>query len=287
VVFVTSNFTSKTHALAHELRHGDLVGNPVQFYRQVLRALREADLPFLIGGAYAMARYTQIDRTTKDLDLMIRRADWPPIARVLREHGIYTRLSFPHWLGKALQGTAQVDIIFSSGNAIASVDDEWFRRGVPARVLGFQVQLAPPEELLWSKAFVMERERFDGADVLHLILRMGRSFDWLHLCDRFTGHERVLLTHLLLFGYVYPDDADIVPAWVLRRLYAAPIASGQPGVRLCRGPILSRAQYLVDVEKWGYADARLPPFGRLAPRENDIWTRAIRAHWSRRRQVAV
>jgi hypothetical protein len=263
------------------------MGNPVAFYRTVLRALRDADLRFLIGGSYAMARYTHMDRTTRDLDLMIKREDWPVVARVLRAAGVYTRLPFPHWLGKALQGTAQVDIIFSSGNAMTTVDDEWFRRAVPARVLGFHSWLAPPEELLWSKAFVMERERFDGADVLHLVLRVGRSFDWPHLCDRFRGHERVLLAHLVLFGYVYPDDADIVPAWVLRRLAAAPIASEHPGVKLCRGPVLSRAQYLVDLEKWGYTDARLPPFGNLNPRENAIWTRAIRSHWSRRRPVAV
>jgi hypothetical protein len=25
------------------------------------------------------------------------------------------------------------------------------------------------EEMVWQKAFIMERERFDGADVVHLI----------------------------------------------------------------------------------------------------------------------
>ena len=247
----------------------------IAFYRQVLRALKAADIPFLIGGGYATARHTRIDRRVKDLDLMIRRADWPDTARALRKVGIHTYLPFPHWLGKAVTTGALVDIIFSSGNAVVAVDDQWFERSETTRVLGFTVRLCPPEELLWSKAFIMERERFDGADVLHLIRAAGRTLDWKHLCNRFRGHERVLLAHVVIFGYVYPTEADVIPRWVVRHLAEAPI-SAPPGVKLCRGTILSRSQYLVDIRKWGYADARLRPFGRMTLRERSIWTRAIR-----------
>ncbi len=257
------------------------VAGAVPFYRSVLRALKQREVPFLVGGAFAMARYTQIDRPTKDLDLNVRPEHWPAVARALRSAGIYTRLSFPHWLGKALAGPAQVDIIFSSGNAVATVDDRWFTRSVPARVLGFDVGLAPPEELVWSKSFVMERERFDGADVLHLILRAGRTLDWDHLCDRFAGHERVLLAHLVLFSYAYPNETTIVPREVVKRLSAVPNRRGIGNLRLCRGTFLSREQYLVDVRQWGYRDARLPPFGNLSPTEAGRWTRAIHAHWSK------
>jgi hypothetical protein len=261
----------------------------IKFYRAVLRALKAANLPFLIGGAYALARYTAIDRNTRDLDLMVRRSDWPAIAHALRAHGIYTRLVFPHWLGKALEGSAQVDIIFSGGNALTRVDDEWFTRSTSARVLGFQVQLCPVEELLWSKAFVMERERYDGADVLHLILRQGERIDWPHLCHRFRGHERVLLAYLMLFSYAYPHEDRKVPGWVVRRLSKAPLPMPEPGHNLCRGTLLSREQFLVDVQKWGYSDARLPPFGPMSPREWEIWTNAIKEHWSqdRRRSRAM
>ncbi|MCC7009955.1 MAG: hypothetical protein IT184_14205 [Acidobacteria bacterium] len=257
------------------------------FYRAVLRTLKAEGLPFLVGGTYAMAHHTQIHRATKDLDLMVMREDWPAVARALRRAGIYTRLPFPHWLGKAISGSGLVDIIFSSGNGLVPVEHGWLERAVDARVLGFRVLVCPPEELLWSKAFIMERERFDGADVLHLVLRAGRSFDWPHLVRRFAGHERVLLAHLLLFGYVYPGEAAIVPAWVLRQLAAAPIETAPPGLRLCRGTLLSRAQYLVDVERWGFIDPRVEPLGRMSRREQAIWTNAIQQHWSRRARPAV
>ena len=124
-------------------------------------------------------------------------------------------MSFPHWLGKALSGKSQVDIIFSGGNGLTRVDDEWFARAVPARVLGFNVLLNPPEELLWSKSFVMERERYDGADVLHLILARAETLDWEHVCDRFRGHEGILLSYLFLFRYVYPGEASRLPFWLI------------------------------------------------------------------------
>lgn len=252
------------------------MSDSIPFYRHVLRALKAADIPFLVGGGYAAARHTRIDRRVKDLDLMIRRGDWPAAARALRAVKIKTYLPFPHWLGKAVNRDALVDIIFSSGNAIVAVDDEWFERATSTKVLGFTVQLCPPEELLWSKSFIMERERFDGADVLHLIRACGRTLDWRHLCNRFRGHERVLLAHVVLFGYVYPTQTDVIPRWVSRHLSKAPEPSIPPGVKLCRGTNLSRGQYLVDIQQWGYFDARLPPFGRMTARERSIWTRPIR-----------
>ena len=99
---------------------------PVAFYREVLAALNEAELPFLVGGAYAFCRYAAIDRKTKDLDLMIKEETWPAVARALRARGINTRRTFPHWLGKALSPVGQVDIIFNGGSGLTAVDDEWF-----------------------------------------------------------------------------------------------------------------------------------------------------------------
>jgi len=47
------------------------------------------------------------------------------------------------------------------------------------------VGLTPVEEMLWSKAFVMERHRYDGADIAHLIRARGEHFDWNRLLQRF------------------------------------------------------------------------------------------------------
>ncbi len=251
-----------------------LVKLPVPFYRQVISALIDGDVPFLVGGAYAFCRHAAIDRKTKDLDLMIQKDTWPVLARVLRAHHIHTRLAFPHWLGKALSPDGQVDIIFNGGAGLTPVDDECFAHAVPAMVLGYPVRLCPAEEIIWSKAFVMERERFDGADILHLIRAHAERLDWARLCRRFNGHEPVLLAHLTLFAYVYPSEAPRVPVWVMPALRAA-ARKLDTDTRVCRGTLLSRAQYLVDIEEWDYADARFPPYGTLSDRDWLTWTNAI------------
>ena len=44
---------------------------------------------------------------------------------------------------------------------------------------------------------------------------------------------------------------------------------------VCRGTILSREQYLADIECWGYRDARRLPEGTMTTAEIARWTAAI------------
>jgi len=251
------------------------------FYREMAAALTDAGAAFLVGGAYAFAHYTKVERHTKDFDIFVRPSDVEAVLAILASAGCSTELTYPHWLGKAYRGEDFIDVIFASGNGIAVVDDEWFANAVDAEVLGRTVQLCPPEEMLWSKAFVMERERFDGADVAHLLLWTADRLDWHRLLRRFDESWPVLLAHVTLFGYSYPSRAHQVPQWVTTELLdRAARELWKPGSRdaVCRGTLLSREQYLIDVEEWGYRDGRLQPDGQMS--ESDIveWTEAIQSH---------
>jgi len=231
-------------------------------------------------GDDVFVHYTGIGRETKDLDLFIRRADWDRVTRALAEVGITAELTYPHWLGKAFGGRQReffVDLIFSGGNGVAEVDDEWFANALRDESLGFPVRLMPIEEMIWSKAFLMERERFDGADVLHLVRARQKEINWPRLVSRFGEHWHVLLAHLVLFSYVYPNDP--APRAVVDELLDRAKNEPKPdeGIRLCRGPLLSRAQYLIDIERWNYTDARQVPLGTMTPEEIDLWTSAIDA----------
>ena len=130
----------------------------------------------------------------------------------LASDGIATDLTFPHWLGKAGQGRHFVDLLFGSGNGVCPVDGEWFAHARQMRMWRVPARLCPPEEMIWSKSFVQERERFDGADVLHLLRAQADALDWPRLLDRFGPHWEVLLSHLVLFGFVFPAERDRVPA---------------------------------------------------------------------------
>lgn len=248
-----------------------------RFYRTALRSAADSGVPFLVGGAYALGAYTGIARHTKDLDLFTRPADAPRLLAALEAAGYRSETTFTHWLGKAFAGDDFIDVIFSSGNGLCPVDDAWFEHAVAATVLETPVHIVPAEEMIWQKAFIMERERFDGADVNHLLRARGKQLDWGRLVRRFGPHWRVLLGHLVFFGFVYPQHQDQVPAEVLRELTIQLLTDTQQPADspLCRGPLLSREQYLIDTQTWGYGDARLPPSGSMTPEEIVHWTAGI------------
>lgn len=248
------------------------------FYCEAMEILADAGIPFLIGGAYALARYTGITRHTKDFDVFLKPADCERALAAFQAKGYRAELTFPHWLAKVFGEDYFIDLIFSSGNGIVSVDDDWFTYAVEGKVLGRPVLLCPAEEIIWSKSFIMERERFDGADIAHLLRASASALDWPRLLRRFGPHWRVLLAHLILFGYIYPTERVQLPAAVLenlldrlRREQSHP-AAGEP---VCQGTLLSRSQYLLDIEDWGYKDARLTPRGPMSEEHIAQWTAAI------------
>ena len=120
------------------------------FYRRVLRALDEAGVEFLVGGAFAHACFTGIRRSTKDLDLFIRRGDYDRAAQGLQAHGWRTEMTYPHWLAKVWCGEDFIDLIFNSGNGVAPVDSGWFHDNLEADVLGVPVRVANLEDSLLS-----------------------------------------------------------------------------------------------------------------------------------------
>src|ERR671911_1142155 len=235
-----------------------------EFYREAMEFLAKANVPFLVGGAFAFVHQAGIDRSTKDLDIFVRPSDVQRLMRASGEAGYEADLFYSHWLAKIRSPSGFVDVIFSSGNGVAVVDDQWFEHATQREVLGVQVLVAPPEESLWSKAFVMERERYDGADVAHIILAVGDQLDWRRLIERFGPHWRVLFAHLVLFGFIYPSERSKVPAEVIEELaerLAKETRSPDAEEPVCHGTLLSRSQYLGDVFGGSFRDARIRPYG--------------------------
>jgi hypothetical protein len=269
-----------TAGLALSLEEAEEVEPRVaDFYRQTLRALNGADIPFLVGGAFAHACHTGIRRSTKDLDLFIRRADYERIAQLMQQHGWRTEMSHPHWLAKVHDGPEFIDLIFNSGNGLMPVDERWFRGNSRAAVLGVPVLVANVEDSLLSKAFIMERERYDGGDIAHLLQATAERLDWPGLLERFGPHWRVLLAHLTLFGYIYPGERQRIPGWVMERLMARLAEETRqppaPNENVCAGTLLSREQYLHDVEQLGYVDGRLTAASTMTAEDVAGWTEAI------------
>ncbi|PYJ47779.1 MAG: hypothetical protein DME85_03655 [Verrucomicrobia bacterium] len=251
--------------------------SPSDFHCRSMMMLQEANVPFLIGGAYVVEVYAGVTRRSKDFDLYIRPHHVDAAIDALARAGYTTQKTFPHWLAKAGHGRDYIDLIFRAGNGLCEVDDSWFERAHDDELLGLHVKLCAPEEMIWMKAYIMERERFDGADIAHILQSCAERIDWPHLVHRFGPDWRVLLSHLVLFGYIYPSERHKVPAAVIDdligRLRKEPQATESD--RVCRGTLLSRKQYLLDIEERGFRDARLEQRVQMDSRDIRHWTRAI------------
>jgi len=248
-----------------------------RLHRRSVVALQDTDIPFLIGGAYVVEVYAGVSRQTKDFDLYLRPQHVDLALDALKRAGYKTKKTFPHWLAKASRGRDHVDMIFRAGNGLCEVDDSWFERAHGHEFLGLSVKLCAPEEMIWMKAYIMERERFDGADIAHILQSCAEKLDWAHLVRRFGPDWPVLLSHLVLFGYIYPSERDKIPAAIMDdligRLQNEKRTAGAD--RICRGTLLSRKQYLMDIQERGFRDARLQQRVHMNAKDIAHWTRAI------------
>jgi hypothetical protein len=230
-----------------------------EFYQSTMKIFNQHRLPFLVGGAYAFARYTGVERHTKDFDLFVRPTDVERALQIMQRHGFRVELTDKIWIAKIFNNGSYVDLIFGSANDVARVDEQWFEFAIPNEVLDLPALLIPPEELIWSKAFIMERDRFDGADIAHVIKQCSDKLNWIRLEQRFGGYWRVLLVHLIMFGLVYPSERNKVPTVLmqdlLRKLETEVASTADLTQLICEGPLLSQTQYAVDFEQWGYRRA--------------------------------
>lgn len=227
------------------------------FYAGAIRVLARARIPFLVAGTFALSAYTGISRPTKDFDIFCKAGDWPRILSLFKELGDEIRIEDERWLGKVTRGDVTFDVIFGSSNGATPVSDLWFEHARKGRALGQQVRFVSPTELVWSKCFIQNRDRYDGADVAHLILRASEEIDWERLLRHMEVHWEVLLIHLLNFRFIYPSERERIPGWLIdelldRLMHQRRLPS--PDRKICRGRMFSAADFEIDVHKWGFTD---------------------------------
>lgn len=226
------------------------------FYKEALEMLNSSECQYMLGGAFAMFRYTGIFRDTKDLDIFCKSSEYPKILKYFAEKGYRTEVTDARWLAKVYHGDYFIDIIFDTVNNICTVDDSWYERATSGEFAGIEVKFIPVEELIWCKIYVQNRERNDNADINHILLRYGKDVNWELLFQRLDTHWHLLLAQILIFQFVYPSEyREIVPKWLFDELirraneqYDLPA----PVERVCRGPLIDQTQYQVDVKEWNF-----------------------------------
>jgi hypothetical protein len=104
-----------------------------------------------------------------------------------------------------------VDAIWAMANRRAEVDSRWVHGGPVVQMFGREFRVIPPEELLWSKLYVLQRDRCDWPDIMNLVYAAGPMLDWDHLLRR-VGEDRPLLKGVLsVFSWLSPQRAVLIP----------------------------------------------------------------------------
>jgi len=228
----------------------------VGLFRDVLEALERRRVPYAVSGAFALRQHTGICRQTKDLDLFVTAQNCAAALECLRQEGMECDVIDPVWLAKARRGEHFVDLITGMSNGMIVVVDSWMERARPAVVHGVTTRVLAPEELVASKIFVARRERFDGADIAHVIYGTYRNFDWQREMELVGEHWEMLLWSLVLFRYVYPAQSHYVPREIwceLLRRFELKIQNPNPEARF-RGSLVDDNMFAIDVNEWQLPD---------------------------------
>lgn len=191
-------------------------------YLAVIRGARRRGVPFALGGAFGYATYTGDWRNTKDLDLFVVPEDRHAMIDILFSEGLddyYPRARYDRrWLYRGCRGDTIVDIIWAMANQRAQVDRHWFAAARTVELRGEPMLVIPPEEMLWQKIYILQRDRCDWPDVLNVIYAQGPALDWAHLLDRMEQDWPLLAGLLALFSWLSPARAQALPEWLWDRL---------------------------------------------------------------------
>lgn len=224
-----------------------------RLFREVLQVLNQGGIPYVVSGAFALQKHTGIWRDTKDLDVFLPAQHVPGALECLINDGFECSVVDPVWLAKAHRGDFYVDLISGMSNAVIIVEDSWIDRGLPTEIVGVPVRVLAPEELIASKLFVTRRERFDGADIAHVIHGTRGQLDWDRLLQLVGSHWEMLLWALVLFRYVYPARSSYVPSHLwecLLQRFQHELANPNPHAKF-RGSLVDDKMFAIDVHEWG------------------------------------
>lgn len=223
-----------------------------ELFREAIELMQRNKVQCVVSGAFALHEHTGIWRDTKDLDLFMPAQEVARALKLLEQDCFQTEILDPVWLAKARRGDYFVDLITGMSNGVIRVDYSWIKRAVRSEVFGVPIRVLAPEELIASKIFVTRRERFDGADICHVIYGTKGKFDWRHLFHLMGEHWEMLLWILVLYHYVYPAYSEYVPGEIwdeLLQRFKVELEHPNKSMQF-RGSLIDERMFAIDVEEW-------------------------------------
>jgi Uncharacterised nucleotidyltransferase len=140
------------------------------------RALRDAGVPFLLGGGLAVwARGGP--ETDHDLDLMIRPEDAERALGTLVDHGMRPERPPENWLFKAHdENDVLVDLIFEP--ASGPIGESEFERSATLEVNAVEMQVMSLEDVLATKLLALNEQQLDYKSIVYVARTVREQIDW-------------------------------------------------------------------------------------------------------------
>jgi predicted nucleotidyltransferase len=143
--------------------------------KRAAAALREADVPFLLGGSLASwARGGP--ETRHDLDPMIKPEDVERALEALTEAGMRPEQPPEDWLVKAWDGDTLVDLIYCPKGL--PMDDEVIARGEELSVLGMEIRVMALEDVMATKLMAITEHSLRYEGLLQIARALREQIDW-------------------------------------------------------------------------------------------------------------
>lgn len=217
-------------------------------YKKMMEIARRRGIRFAVGGGLASTAYAGQWRNTKDIDLYILNRDRQRMLGAIEEAGLrdyYERQPYDRkWIYRGYRDDTIIDVIWAMANQRALVDEGWLD-GPEVEIEGEMIWLLPPEEMLWSKLYIVQRDRCDWPDALNLLNAVGPDLDWARLLKR-VGEDTPLLRGLLsVFGWLNPGRARQLPVQAWAAVGARPPdPNNDPESTTCRPGLLDSRPWL-------------------------------------------
>ncbi len=147
----------------------------IETTKRAAAALRDAGVPFLLaGGLAAWARGGPASE--HDVDLAVRAEDAEPAVEALAGAGMRIERPPEHWLLKAYDGDAMIDVIFEpEGNP---VDDAMFERAEDLSVEAVTMRVMAADDILVTKLLALTEHSLDYEGLLELARPLREQIHW-------------------------------------------------------------------------------------------------------------
>lgn len=152
--------------------------------RRAAAALREADVPFALGGS--MASWARGGpETCNDVDLLVGAQDAERALEALEAAGMRRDDAPEHWLVKVRDGDVLVDLIFELTGVGGA--ERVIQRAETMRVAALEVPVACMDDVLTAKLLALDEHNLDLSGPLRIARATREQIDWPELRSRTAG----------------------------------------------------------------------------------------------------